>query len=119
MAALGVGSDPYYVGVPLMLIIGFYLSTWETFHTGCLTLGYVNGPTEGVVICCLVFLITAFKGLIPLFTYRNFILGATCSRSCQPSLHVLRSKPVYVLILSNTELVSQKHLYEMAYGLIF
>jgi ethanolaminephosphotransferase len=29
-----------------------YFSTWETYHTHTLFLGYFNGPTEGLILAC-------------------------------------------------------------------
>ncbi len=36
---------------PLQFIAywAFYLPTWEEYHTGVLYLGYLNGPTEGLI----------------------------------------------------------------------
>ncbi|ESL09634.1 aminoalcohol phosphotransferase [Trypanosoma rangeli SC58] len=31
---------------------------WEQFSTGTLDLGYINGPTEGICVACVVFIIT-------------------------------------------------------------
>jgi hypothetical protein len=28
----------------------FFFSTWETYYTGTLYLGYINGPTEGLLV---------------------------------------------------------------------
>ena len=33
----------------LMLSSGFYFCAWEQYHTGTLTLGYVNGPVDGIL----------------------------------------------------------------------
>lgn len=40
----------------------FYVQTWEEYHTKTLTLGIVNGPVEGILILCLVYAFTGYKG---------------------------------------------------------
>eukprot|EP00762_Andalucia_godoyi_P003800 ANDGO_08533.mRNA.1 putative CDP-alcohol phosphatidyltransferase class-I family protein 3 len=47
----------------LMLVVAwvpFLTATWEEFHTGALILGQVNGPIEGILMCCGVHLISGF-----------------------------------------------------------
>lgn len=43
----------------------FYLPTWEEFHTGVLNLGYVNGPTEGILAAVLVMALSGVLGEPP------------------------------------------------------
>jgi ethanolaminephosphotransferase len=43
-------------------MVGFYLSTAEEYYTGVLYLGYVNGPTEGIIVTCVAFLWTWLYG---------------------------------------------------------
>lgn len=43
-------------------LCAFYLTTWEEYHTGTLYLGRVSGPVEGVLLMCIIYAITAFKG---------------------------------------------------------
>lgn len=38
-------------------------STWEEYHTGVLYLGFINGPTEGLLIAMAVLLSTGFGGV--------------------------------------------------------
>lgn len=40
----------------------FYVSTWETYHTGTLYLGYINGPVEGTLMVCLIYMFTGYVG---------------------------------------------------------
>ncbi|KAI8373526.1 CDP-alcohol phosphatidyltransferase-domain-containing protein [Choanephora cucurbitarum] len=40
----------------------FYLSTWEEYHTGSLYLGYFSGPVEGVLMLCMIHLISGYFG---------------------------------------------------------
>ncbi|EPZ32713.1 CDP-alcohol phosphatidyltransferase domain-containing protein [Rozella allomycis CSF55] len=52
-AAMGLGQSVYSLIIPFVAFIPFYLSTWEEYHTGIMYLGYINGPTEGLMIACL------------------------------------------------------------------
>ncbi|KAG0168847.1 hypothetical protein DFQ30_004239 [Apophysomyces sp. BC1015] len=54
-AALGLGHSASTAILLVVTIIGFYLSTVEEYYTGVLYLGYVNGPTEGIIVSCLAF----------------------------------------------------------------
>jgi len=46
----------------LFLVIPFFFSTWEEYHTGVLYLGYFNGPTEGLLVACTLQLVSAITG---------------------------------------------------------
>ena len=46
----------------LMMSSGFYFCAWEQYHTGTLTLGYINGPVEGILLLVAIFLGTAVFG---------------------------------------------------------
>ncbi|OBZ80335.1 Cholinephosphotransferase 1, partial [Choanephora cucurbitarum] len=50
-AALGLGHSPLAACLLFVTIAGFYLSTAEEYYTG-----YVNGPTEGIIVTCLAFI---------------------------------------------------------------
>ncbi|KAH8914699.1 hypothetical protein BT69DRAFT_1326047 [Atractiella rhizophila] len=48
-----------------LLLIGCWpmcLSTWEEYHTGILFLGFINGPTEGLLIAMATQLVSAIHG---------------------------------------------------------
>lgn len=62
MAALGIGHS--YQGVIIYAIagLGFYFSTIEEYHTGTLYLGYVNVPSEGVVMLCIMYIFSGIYG---------------------------------------------------------
>ncbi|CAG8484544.1 8072_t:CDS:2 [Acaulospora morrowiae] len=60
--SLGLGHSGYAAVLLLLTTIPFYLSTWEEYHTGVLYLGYFNGPTEGVIIGCILMTISAITG---------------------------------------------------------
>ncbi|KAF9284575.1 hypothetical protein BGZ74_001708 [Mortierella antarctica] len=64
-ACMAMGHSWYSAFLLLLTTLPFFLSTWEEYHTGVLYLGYVNGPTEGLIIACVVMLISGFKG--PMF----------------------------------------------------
>lgn len=44
-AAMGLGSTPKGVFTALIPCLPMFFSTWETYHTHTLYLGYFNGPT--------------------------------------------------------------------------
>ncbi|KYK59904.1 ethanolaminephosphotransferase [Drechmeria coniospora] len=43
-------------------LLTFYVQTWDEYHTKTLTLGFVNGPVEGVLILVTVYALTGFLG---------------------------------------------------------
>ncbi|KAG1450034.1 hypothetical protein G6F56_008466 [Rhizopus delemar] len=61
-AALGAGHSKSSVFLYGIATLGFYLSTAEEYHTGTLYLGYINAPTEGVVLSCIIFIISGIYG---------------------------------------------------------
>jgi ethanolaminephosphotransferase len=62
MSALGLGHSRQAVIMFVIATIGFYLSTIEEYHTGVLYLGYVNVPTEGVVLLTVMYIFSGFYG---------------------------------------------------------
>jgi ethanolaminephosphotransferase len=62
IAALGLGFSWRSLAVLFITCWGFYLPTWEEYHTGILTLGYVNGPTEGLLAAMLTMIISGVFG---------------------------------------------------------
>lgn len=61
-AALGLGHSTLTIVLFITTMVGFYLSTAEEYYTGVLYLGYVNGPTEGIIVTCVAFLWTWLYG---------------------------------------------------------
>ena len=61
-AAMGLGQSWMSIYVPFMAIVAFYFSTWEEYYTGVLYLGYVNGPTEGLVLACTIMILSGLYG---------------------------------------------------------
>ena len=68
-AAFGIGHSHLYFVSLFFALWGFYLPTWEEYHTGTLYLGYINGPTEGLLVACMTMLIPAFMD--PIFGTRR------------------------------------------------
>lgn len=44
------------------VLANFYTSTWETYHTHTLFLSSFSGPVEGMIILCLLYILTGFTG---------------------------------------------------------
>ncbi|KAF8606371.1 ethanolaminephosphotransferase [Ceratobasidium sp. AG-I] len=62
VASLGLGHSVNGAFFVLVGCIPMWLSTWEEYYTGTLYLGYINGPTEGILIAVGVHLISALFG---------------------------------------------------------
>ncbi|KAI5306364.1 hypothetical protein KEM55_008635, partial [Ascosphaera atra] len=62
VAALAMGHTRAGAFVCFLPCLPMWLSTWETFHTHTLYLGYVNGPTEGLLISSLMILASGIWG---------------------------------------------------------
>ncbi|CAI4218624.1 unnamed protein product [Parascedosporium putredinis] len=61
-AAMGLGTSKSGVFTALCPCLAMFFSTWETYHTHTLYLGYINGPTEGLLIACAVMAISGIYG---------------------------------------------------------
>lgn len=61
-AAMGLGTTRSGVFTALCPCLAMFFSTWETYHTHTLYLGYVNGPTEGLLIAASVMAGSGFYG---------------------------------------------------------
>lgn len=61
-AALGLGCSGAGIFTALCPCLPMFFSTWETYHTHTLYLGYINGPTEGILIACLIMAISGVYG---------------------------------------------------------
>ncbi|KAF2754115.1 Choline/ethanolaminephosphotransferase [Pseudovirgaria hyperparasitica] len=59
-----MGFGPSYTGAFTALVpcLPMYFSTWETYHTHTLYLGYFNGPTEGLIIATSIMLLSGVYG---------------------------------------------------------
>ncbi len=80
LASISLGTGELSSLFMLIVFWGFYLPTWETYHTGVLYLGYVNAPTEGIIFGCLIILGSAIWGPqvyhLPLSTLSRYQLPA-------------------------------------------
>ncbi|KAL8243617.1 hypothetical protein R6Q59_009875 [Mikania micrantha] len=61
-AAMGLGPSKTGAFTALVPCLPMFFSTWETFHTHTLYLGYFNGPTEGLILACSVMLASGIYG---------------------------------------------------------
>ncbi|KAK5172296.1 uncharacterized protein LTR77_003934 [Saxophila tyrrhenica] len=49
-SAMGLGATKLGAFTALVPTLPMFFSTWETYHTHTLYLGYFNGPTEGLIL---------------------------------------------------------------------
>jgi ethanolaminephosphotransferase len=61
-AAMGLGTTGPGVFTALCPCLPMFFSTWETYHTHTLYLGFINGPTEGLLIACAVMALSGIYG---------------------------------------------------------
>ncbi|KAF8469648.1 CDP-alcohol phosphatidyltransferase [Kalaharituber pfeilii] len=61
-ACLGLGSSKTGAFTCLIPTLPMFFSTWETYHSHVLYLGYINGPTEGLIIGCLIMAASGYYG---------------------------------------------------------
>ncbi|KAF3218798.1 hypothetical protein TWF106_007322 [Orbilia oligospora] len=59
---MGLGNTKTGWFTALIPILPMWFSTWETYHTHTLYLGYFNGPTEGLIIACLCMALSGVYG---------------------------------------------------------
>jgi len=59
---MGLGATPIGVFTALCPTLFMFFSTWETYHTHTLFLGYFNGPTEGLLMAISVMLLSGYYG---------------------------------------------------------
>jgi ethanolaminephosphotransferase len=69
MAAMASGNSFQSVAMFTFITFLFYLGTWEHFHTGVMYMGIINGPTEGIILVCMVLMIPGLVG--PTFWRRS------------------------------------------------
>jgi ethanolaminephosphotransferase len=66
---MGLGPTKTGAFTALVPCLPMFFSTWETYHTHTLFLGYFNGPTEGLIIACAIMVISGYYGP-QIWTYR-------------------------------------------------
>jgi ethanolaminephosphotransferase len=62
VAAMGLGTSKSGVFTALVPCLPMFFSTWETYHSHTLYLGYINGPTEGILIACAIMVVSGYYG---------------------------------------------------------
>lgn len=61
-SAMGLGPTRIGALTALIPTLPMFFSTWETYHTHTLYLGYFNGPTEGLMIASSIMLASGLYG---------------------------------------------------------
>lgn len=61
-ASMGLGPTKAGAFTALIPCLPMFFSTWETYHTHVLYLGYFNGPTEGLIIACSLMAASGYYG---------------------------------------------------------
>lgn len=61
-AAMGYGPTQTGAFTALVPCLPMFFSTWETYHTHTLYLGYFNGPTEGLILACSIMILSGIFG---------------------------------------------------------
>ncbi|KAF2662862.1 ethanolaminephosphotransferase 1 [Lophiostoma macrostomum CBS 122681] len=61
-AAVGYGASKTGAFTALVPVLPMFFSTWETYHTHTLYLGYFNGPTEGLILACTIMILSGIYG---------------------------------------------------------
>ncbi|KAI9367467.1 CDP-alcohol phosphatidyltransferase-domain-containing protein [Aspergillus egyptiacus] len=61
-AGMGLGSTRLGAWTAIVPCLAMYFSTWETYHTHTLYLGYFNGPTEGLLIAIATMIVSGWYG---------------------------------------------------------
>ncbi|PFH56784.1 hypothetical protein XA68_15979 [Ophiocordyceps unilateralis] len=61
-AAMGLGPSRAGVFTALCPCLPMFFSTWETYHTHTLYLGFFNGPTEGLLIASAIMALSGVYG---------------------------------------------------------
>ena len=59
---MGLGPTPLGAFTAVIPCLPMFLSTWETYHTHTLYLGYFNGPTEGLILACSIMVLSGYYG---------------------------------------------------------
>ncbi|KAK2741886.1 hypothetical protein FQN57_005445 [Myotisia sp. PD_48] len=62
VAAMGQGATKIGAFTTLIPCLPMFFSTWETYHTHTLYLGYFNGPTEGLIIATSIIIAAGYYG---------------------------------------------------------
>lgn len=61
-SAMGLGATQVGAFTALIPTLPMFFSTWETYHTHTLYLGYFNGPTEGLILASTIMIVSGSYG---------------------------------------------------------
>lgn len=61
-SAMGLGATKLGAFTALVPTLPMFFSTWETYHTHTLYLGYFNGPTEGLIVASAIMIVSGVYG---------------------------------------------------------
>jgi len=89
---LQCGTTFKVFGLWFTTYIPFVFATWEEYYTGKLTLGRLNGPTDGVILCVIFCLIEAVSPGFWSMTFQQSIgpsLAGTWIGGCQNNVGIL------------------------------
>ncbi|GAM22695.1 hypothetical protein SAMD00019534_058700, partial [Acytostelium subglobosum LB1] len=81
-------------------LLPFWMATWEEYHTGVLHLGPINGPDEGIVIICLLFVFTGYFGSSFWGTPLRFLVGDSIGRLLPTQLLDVKINVVMNLLMA-------------------
>lgn len=63
LMGINTGNGPMRIYITLVVTMAtFFSTTWEEYATGSFTLGYVNGPDDGLLGCSVMLLLSAYIG---------------------------------------------------------
>ncbi|EFA79145.1 CDP-alcohol phosphatidyltransferase [Heterostelium album PN500] len=101
IACYGNGFLPVFQ-LFMTALLPFWMATWEEYHTGTLHLGKINGPDEGIVIICLMFLSTGLFGASIWTTPLRHLIGEQSSVARLLPNVVLESKLNLLVVIALT-----------------
>lgn len=76
-SAMGLGPTKIGAVAALIPTLPMFFSTWETYHSHTLFLGWFNGPTEGLIIACCLMLASGYFGAAIYHTPLRDLFGLT------------------------------------------
>lgn len=62
ISVTGIGYSYMFIFAQFSVLCNFYLSTWEEYHTHKLFLSEFCGPVEGIIMLCVLFVMTGMLG---------------------------------------------------------
>lgn len=98
-AAMGLGTSKTGVLTALCPCIPMFFSTWETYHSHTLYLGYFNGPTEGLLIAASIMALSGLFGPQIWTTPVVKVLGESWTFGYADQLGDLAVRDVWVLVI--------------------